>query len=175
MSTLRTGLAALLSLPVLTGCGAGGDAPVAPQPPATSVAGSADVLGPKGYQDLELGQTFQEAMATGKVTKEEGGEGFGYALTGHASTTFCLTPEGGLMAILSSDPALQTPEGIGVGSTRAEVLGAYPKAAGYPEGPAAKAGIVKVALGDHRLYEIDLEKDQVSMVILRLEAQTCFE
>lgn len=108
-----------------------------PAPPA----GSAGVLGPDGYRDLRLGMTLAQARATGDFALV--GVPDGSVTTGCAGFRFAgrppaqgqgpgdITVDGyysarrGLAAIFAR-PGMATPEGIGLGSTWAEVRKAYP-------------------------------------------------
>jgi hypothetical protein len=98
---------------------------------------TSQVLGPDGYGDLKLGMTAAEVDATGLATLQP------YADPGAACQTMSIAGWGQTvnptisgdvhgfvsklhgLAIIYAQPGMHTPEGIGVGSTVAEVKAAY--------------------------------------------------
>jgi len=108
----------------------------APSATPTPPAGGNGVLGPDGYRDLRLGMTLAEARATGDLRLVDAPRSA--VATGCAGFRLTDQPAGdknsvdgyysaahGLAAVFAR-PGMSTPEGIGLGSTWAEVHQAYP-------------------------------------------------
>lgn len=135
--------------------------------------GASSTIGPFGVGDLELGMDVGTPPAS-RLVRKRPGEG--------PCQVFVLKALGprddgvdgfanenlGVMALFAREE-MTTPEGIGLGSTLAEVRAAY---------PAAEEGVhswtVPVAGFEDRSYEFLLEDGAVVELVLELDAQTCF-
>ncbi|SFQ45697.1 hypothetical protein SAMN05421810_107290 [Amycolatopsis arida] len=133
------------------------DEPISPPTPPTSgpssgtptarpgVALSAPVLGPDGYGPLRLGMSFQAAVRTGMLATSEDaapppddcGE---YRLTEGTKAIQQVTISGSRGVVYFAASGATTPEGVGVGSSVAELEAAYPNLAADPHGMTAPAG-----------------------------------
>jgi hypothetical protein len=89
-------------------------------------------LGPSGYGKVRLGTSAKNAKATGKVVlKMPAGEGAcsGWDLTAHRtgknSVGLYISKKRGV-AVIFAPKGVETPEGIGIGSTMKQVKKAYP-------------------------------------------------
>ncbi|GAA4885285.1 hypothetical protein [Saccharopolyspora cebuensis] len=105
---------------------------------ATAGAVGGAELGPEGYRTLQLGQSEQQAVATGLlVDRQQPGDCVFYRLRseeGQANpgSGVFIDPRLGVVMIGGTD-RIRTPGGIGYGSTLAEVRATYPDL--EPEGP----------------------------------------
>lgn len=140
--------------------------------PATGTS-SPPALGPGGYGPLRLGQDGREAEATGLVTLE-GGPGETCAsmtvLGGdrrHTVGVGYISPAHGVVAIFARN-GTATPEGIHLGSTKAEVMAAY------PEGRYDAHRYWTVPLSDHVVYQIAMPEGTVEELGLVDLRQDCF-
>ena len=130
-----------------------------------------DVLGPNGYGPLQLGMTADQADATnGLVLANSDGPCQLFTLAGFPSiadhTDGYLTAANGLESIFAR-PGMRTPQGISIGSTRAELLTAYAHLVGGDAYLAAPAS-------DTARYEFGLDGDKVVSVALALVNQSCY-
>lgn len=97
--------------------------------PVTSEA-PARVLGPDGLGPLRIGMTLDEAAATGAFDKRAETKGACMSDTGTNRITVGWSGRLGISRLTADN--VHTPEGIGAGSTYAQVKKAYPKPA-YPQ------------------------------------------
>ena len=150
--------------------------PVAtPIPPvATPVPTGNDILGPTGWQTLQLGMAPAVAEATGMFPSAPmpGGTGcVAWTAAGAAAfDTATISASLGVVAITvdSPDRVLMTPEGMALGWTAAQVHSAYPAwPAGAESGPGGPAAI-PVPQNPGAVYRIRLSGGAV--VSLSLEA-----
>lgn len=177
--TIALGATTLAAATMLSGCGST-PASAPADPPATTTTGPtgtptpparAGVLGPTGYGTLTIGMSHRAAMATGQVASGARGP----HLAGHPDAGLCLSRADGLMAIFLGK-GMRTSEGLRIGSSAARLRHLYPdlKPYGVTE-PGHSSGIYRAPAGDGDWYEIDVDHQRVSVVILRQDRQTCFE
>ncbi|HEX4722746.1 MAG TPA: hypothetical protein VH333_09545 [Pseudonocardiaceae bacterium] len=142
-----------------------------PTPATTSSPEVEQVLGPYGLGDLELGMSWQKAVASGELHESApvlsaGCLRYTVALEPIPTTTPSIAPpvpvtrsagaagapskvaevvvsvRDGLVQVIAG-PMLRTPEGVGVGSTKDDLSEAYPKAALPPRGGSTNVEVVK--------------------------------
>jgi hypothetical protein len=139
--------------------------------------GSALVLGPDGVGDLKLGMSLQAALGTGLLTGKSavdpGGCDAGYRLKSTANSVIWFSADKKIIAI-GAEAA--TPEGITVGSSRADVKRAYPKynQVSDPE-PMDGRGLAAVPGNSKAQFRIMIEDDKVTSVTLQSTEQGCYE
>lgn len=174
--TTALGATTLAAVTLLSGCGSSPTSAPAGAPdttPAITPAAStpADALGPTGYGPLTLGMSYKLATATGQVTSDA----HGTHLAGHPDAGLCLSRTDGLMAIFLGK-GMRTSEGLRIGSSAARLRHLYPDLTPYGVAEAGhSSGIFRAPAGDGDWYEIDVDHQRVSVVILRQDHQTCFE
>ena len=100
----------------------------------SAYAGAAPVLGHDGVGRLRIDMTLEQARATGELVakpKLSGPTCFGFDFKGHPTpaedASVAVSKTDGVAGIFAYR-GMVTPEGIGFGSTRAQVRKAYPKA-----------------------------------------------
>jgi hypothetical protein len=139
--------------------------------------GSALVLGPDGVGDLKLGMSLPAALGTGLLTGKSavdpGGCDAGYRLKSTANSVIWFSADKKIIAI---DAEAATPEGITVGSSRADVKRAYPKynQVSDPE-PMDGRGLAAVPGNSKAQFRIMIEDDKVTSVTLQSTEQGCYE
>jgi hypothetical protein len=139
--------------------------------------GSALVLGPDGVGDLRLGMSLPAALGTGLLTGKSavdpGGCDAGYRLKSTANSVIWFSADKKIIAI-GAEAA--TPEGITVGSSRADVKRAYPKydQVSDPE-PMDGRGLAAVPGNSKAQFRIVIEDDKVTSVTLQSTEQGCYE
>ena len=100
--------------------------------------GTAVAFGPTSYDGLRLGMDVHEIRAAGGTTREPRPEVCttvtlpSHGGDKHASDGL-VSKKAGLAYVVTTDPRATTPEGIHVGSTRAEAEAAYPHAEKAPD------------------------------------------
>lgn len=150
-------------------------------PTRTSEPGPPDLnfpeLGPTGFQALELGQTVEEAQATGllgPIVQDGGADGCSiYELLSDDRTSGRVYAYGGALVAIAADPA-QTPEGVGPGWTIEQARVEYPD---LREGiPGSGAWFTVVPGNASARYALETADGVVTSVTLRAYVdQTCYE
>jgi len=187
----RAALLLGLVLPLLAaGCDAavshvdGVAAPVTSSSPAPSSPATPAVLGPDGFGALKLGMTAEQATATGLVARwPAAGDGcaqntFLKSATGEATGAegrVYLNDRG--VQIIEAYPGVRTPEGVGVGTSRAALFKAYPGWRNVAdEDPRADGrGQVAVPGNSKAVYRIVTIDGKVTELALQDENQDCYE
>lgn len=168
-------------------------------PPAASALESEQVLGPYGLGDLRLGMSWQKAVASGDLHESapvlSAGclrytvvlEPVSTAPTASPPVEVPTTPVPGSGAIpnlaevvvsvrdglvqVIAGPLLRTPEGIGVGSTRDDLVEAYPMVTLPPRGGSTNVQVIKNPIA---VYVFDLSgTGTVTSFSLRMAKSDC--
>ena len=142
------------------------------------------VLGPDGLGPLKLHMTSKQASATGLIDGwREGLVPWGCRLQAHLlagdNTSLVGYDDKGGVEVIVAYPGLSTPQGIHYGSTKAQVIKAYPtwtsfegRDAGHPQ--ADGRGDVFVP-GNHKaVYEIVTAGGHVTSLTMYSVPQACF-
>jgi hypothetical protein len=193
---LGIGLAAVL---VMAGCETGGEGvqpqpttasstvTTAPSPTPTPTPGKTAPpglrLGPDGFGALKMGMTKAEAVATGLTEGTTPGKGTCGANEGHllgtAAAPVAPTQHAGWLVFSSTTdglvavyayPGIATPEGVGLGSSYADVHAAYPDwkpiaeegtdGRGHARVPGAGEGSYRIVIRDGVVIELSLDVRQ---------------
>jgi hypothetical protein len=159
------------STPKLGGGGGGGRPPV---PRRTAAPNRTATLGPLGYGTLRLGMTAQQLRGSGLLVGKvrAGANGCsGYDLrtrrTPKGSVGVYYSARYGIVSIFAVG-GMRTPQGIGVGSTLAQVKHAYPKLANGVNGASAP-----VPGNPKAVYSLLLAGGRVTSLALDLAGQNC--
>ncbi|MFI1105176.1 hypothetical protein [Streptomyces melanogenes] len=116
--------AALMAVVAVTGCDitiGGGSA--GPAGPVTADSGNTRTLGPEGLGPFKVGMTLDQAEATGQWKRRKETVGACMSDTGSSGITVGWSGRLGISSLTADH--VRTPEGIGTGSTFAEVKAAY--------------------------------------------------
>ncbi|MQY04573.1 hypothetical protein [Actinomadura macrotermitis] len=135
---------------------------------------TATALGPDGYGALKLGMSLDQAKATGLITVKKAAGGctafdLKAAPPAKGAVGGYVSAKLGVSSIFSTEE-MRTPQGIGNGSTLAELKQAFPKVAKKANVMAAKVPDNPKAEYDFVLGEGGKTVDQVALV---LPGQTC--
>ncbi len=135
-----------------------------------TTTGGGQVLGPDGFGDLTIGMSRAELEATGASLEDTGAPCATFQLPGFPpranQTDGFLTDANGLESIFAR-PGVTTPEGIGPGSTRAEVEAAY--------GDLGAGAMVTTPAGDGTVYQLGFNgSGTVESLTLMITDQSCF-
>ncbi|MEU9025190.1 hypothetical protein [Actinomadura sp. NPDC048394] len=160
------------STPRLGGGGGGGGRP--PVPRRTAAPNRTATLGPLGYGTLRLGMTAQQLRGSGLLVGKvrAGANGCsGYDLrtrrTPKGSVGVYYSARYGIVSIFAVG-GMRTPQGIGVGSTLAQVKHAYPKLANGVNGASSP-----VPGNPKAVYSLLLAGGRVTSLALDLAGQNC--
>ena len=136
------------------------------------------VLGPNGLGDLKLGMSQEDAYQTGMLHGYQGedpGAGFNPSCTKFGfhdrpeNLDVLISPTKGVSVIFAHQ-GLRTAQGIGIGSSRRELLAAYPEWSDDPNGR-----WVRVPGNANAGYAIDVRDDKVIFIGLYQNDQDCAE
>ena len=103
----------------------GGAAEGTPASVSAAARHGSEVLGPVGYRKLRLGMSRAQVVRTHQARVAKRGTCSTLRLRAHPKAGGYVSARHGLVAIFAAGP-MHTPEGIRVGSTRAQVRAAYP-------------------------------------------------
>lgn len=156
-------------------------APSSSPPSNPTVSANDHVLGPNGLGKLKLGMTHDEAAASGALTQFAPDPGSGCVLLHLAGRPVDPSRGDGYfshalgIAAIFAPPGVKTPEGIGVGSTIAQVEHAYPTIR-YDVGSRQDGGPrVQVPGNPAAFYEFPVgTDDRVDQISIALYQQDCF-
>ena len=157
-------------------------------PATTPPAAPELVLGPDGYGALTLGMVRAEAIATGLTDGTLpgdgncGGPGDG-VLAGTPAVTddrsvagrLFFSAESGQLVAIYAYPGVKTPEGIGIGSSYATVVAAYPTWRPIGADPHDGRGGVRVPGNTNASYRIVVIDETVVEISLDSHQQDCYE
>jgi hypothetical protein len=142
-------------------------------PPTGAPASDTTVLGARGFSTVQLGMSAAQAQATGLV-RLQNGPGNACATMSVLNDTWLRTvgmgyvsPVHGVVAIFARRDT-QTPEGIHLGSSKADVLAAY------PDGFYDSHRYWTVPLSPHAEYQIAMPDGRVEELGLVDPRQDCF-
>jgi len=132
-------------------------------------------LGPEGFRGIELAMTQDEALAAGAETRAVDATGLCGAITirGAGSDTgldAAVSDALGVAGIFAK-PGIETPEGIGHGSTLAEVEAAYP---GTDTSGEYTVFSPVPGYDDRRYATMYDDQDRVVDLVLELDNQDCY-
>lgn len=123
-----TAVGALTAIAVLTGCDitVGGEGLTAEAPQVASAPPSERVIGPDGLGAFKVGMTLDEAVATGEFEKDKEDP---EACMGYTTDDDIRVGWSGKLGVTSvTAENVRTPEGVGPGTTFAEVVRTYERA-----------------------------------------------
>jgi hypothetical protein len=144
------------------------------------------VLGPTGLGALKLGMTSKKATATGLIVAWNGTPGAGCGLRSHLEAAHGVGDGNDGTVLYSGDtgvevidayPGISTPEGIHLGSTKAQMLKAYPDwvNAETANPHADGRGGAGVPGNADATYRIVTENGKVVELTLQYTNQNCYE
>jgi hypothetical protein len=143
---------------------------------AAPALASAPAFGPYGYGGVKLGMTAKAAKATGKIVHKaalDSGACSAWELKAHPAgrdrAGLYISKKHGV-AMIFAPKGVKTPQGVGIGSTNAQLKHAYGKslrtaASGFP--------IVKVPGNSKAYYYFLLTNGKIREMGLALDKQDC--
>ncbi|MFC4011738.1 hypothetical protein ACFOY2_31220 [Nonomuraea purpurea] len=155
---------------------AGGVVPAGVAPAANASAAQKRALGPFGYGNIKLGMTEARAKATGRIVRKTINaptKCSTYDLkerrySGNRAGLF-VSKKQGVVTISAPGRSVKTPQGIGIGSTPAQLKAAYPNLKQN-----ARYGTFATVPGNPKAsYVFLVTKNMVIGVTLMLTAQDC--
>ncbi|MFE9689871.1 hypothetical protein [Micromonospora sp. NPDC005806] len=141
------------------------------------------VLGPDGFGALKLGMSKKKAEVTGMISdfanpnpQVSTGCPARAEFKGDGDTAVWWSTRLGVAAIVPPTD-IKTAEGIGVGSSRASVVDAYPTWRGIDGTPHNDEGrgLVPVPGNPDAVYRIEVQNGKVRSITLQLAHQDCYE
>ncbi|GAA3998780.1 hypothetical protein GCM10022247_18760 [Allokutzneria multivorans] len=141
-------------------------------------APSGQILGPEGFDGLKLGMSVPDAYQTTLLHVYQGedpGAGVNPACSKFEFRAapnvlrVLISPTKGV-AVIDAYPGVRTPRGIGIGSSRKDLVAAYPE---WSEGPNGRW--VPVPGNANATYAIDVQDDKVIHIGLYQNGQDCSE
>jgi hypothetical protein len=145
------------------------------------------ILGPKGFGALKLGMTSKQATATGLIVPWRGTEESGCSLSSHlrggtgggngGNTGEVMLSGSTGVEVIDAYPGVDTPEGIHLGSTTAQMRKAYPDWTNFQDqDPHAEGiGAADVPGNPQATYRIWTQNGKVYELTLQLNLQNCYE
>jgi hypothetical protein len=135
-------------------------------------------LGPTGWGALTLGMTYQQAGATGLIDPWRGsGETCRYSnLRAAPAEQGNITASNLGVVAIDAYGTMRTPEGIGLGSTKAAMRRAYPEWEPFDEPSTGDGrGYARVPGNSKATYRIVTAGSRVAELTLQLKSQNCYE
>ncbi|MBN6057743.1 hypothetical protein JYK22_37820, partial [Nonomuraea sp. RK-328] len=151
---------------------------VAPAANAATATGQALTLGPSGYGRIKLGMSEAQARATGLIVRKKikvptacaTYDLKAHRYEGDRAGLFVSKKQG--VVTISGPGSAKTPQGIGRGSTPAQVKAAYPK---LKQSALYGTPIAPVPGNPKAIYVFLMSKRMVVGVVLVLAAQDCLK
>jgi hypothetical protein len=148
--------------------------PTASSSSGQPVSAQSRVIGPDGYGGVNLGMSADEVLRTGVVVADgplsQPCSYYRFRTSAPGSTDVLVSAKLGVMLIDPRD-GVRTPEGIGTGSSRADLRAAYPDASFDGPGLVASTGVPGKS---GSLYRFELnDSGQVSHVSIQATGGDC--
>jgi hypothetical protein len=126
------------------------------EPPRSENAETALLTFVEGYCQPAIDELIELYGSEPGLSPDKWVANFEPALSGQSDSPFAVSVvDDAINLIVINDPALQTGEGVGLGSTRAELLAAYPNATLEP-GSIANTSELYVVEGEHSRIEMEI-------------------
>lgn len=150
-------------------------------PVASKIPTGNNILGPTGWQTLQLGMAPGPAEATGIFSSTPAPAGGGcaswLAVGAAAIDVATISPNLGVMAITvySPDKVLMTPEGMALGWTADQIRAAYPSFPVNGENQPNGAPTIPVPQNSKAVYRIRLSAGVLVSITLESYPQDCYD